>query len=364
MFYRSVIRPILFQQDPEQAHEGVIRLLEALTNSQSELLRLAPAQTCAALQTEVAGITFPNPIGLAAGFDKNGKALPFWHACGFGFAEAGTITAQPQPGNPKPRVFRYPQQEAVVNRLGFNSEGAEVVAERIRRVRESGFPLPVPIGINIGKTKIVEGEEAVLEDYRDGFLRLAPLADFITINVSSPNTPGLRLWQEKEKLSALLGMLAQEAERLPKTTPLFLKIAPDMNEADMDDMIETAVENGIAGIIATNTTIAREGETAKMESPGGLSGKPLRAKSLEVLRFLHRRLEGRLPIIGVGGINSAETAYERIKAGASLVQIYTGMIYEGPFLPRKINKGLLRLMEKDGIKSISEAVGVEASAAK
>ncbi len=359
MFYRSLIRPILFQQDPEQAHEGTIHLLETLTATQSELLRLAPVQTRAALQTEVAGIKFPNPVGLAAGFDKNGKALPFWHTCGFGFAEVGTITAQPQPGNPKPRVFRYPEQEAVVNRLGFNSEGAEVVAERIERVRRSGFPLPIPIGINIGKTKIVEGEEAVLEDYRAGFQRLAPLADFVTINVSSPNTPGLRLWQEKAKLSALLGMLAQEAKGLPQSVPLFLKIAPDMNQADMDDMIEVALENGLAGLIATNTTIAREGATANMESPGGLSGKPLCEKSLGVLRYLYRQSQGRLPIIGVGGINSAEAAYERIKAGASLVQVYTGMIYEGPFLPRQINSGLLRLMERDGVKSIAEAVGAE-----
>ncbi|MCX6381813.1 MAG: quinone-dependent dihydroorotate dehydrogenase [Armatimonadetes bacterium] len=364
MLYRSLIRPLLFQQDPEQAHEGIIRLLETLTATQSELLRLVPVQTHPALQTTVAGITFPNPVGLAAGFDKNGKAIPFWHTCGCGFVEVGTITAQPQGGNPKPRVFRYPEQAAVVNRLGFNSEGSEVVAERIKRLRQSGIPLPLPLAINIGKTKIVEEEAAVLEDYRAGFRRLAPLADLVVINVSSPNTPGLRQWQEKAKLSALLTLLSEEAKGLSEavrgtSVPLFLKISPDMSEADRDDVVEVALENGLAGLIATNTTIAREGATEEMELPGGLSGKPLCEKSLEVLRYLYRQLQGRLPIIGVGGISSAEEAYARIKAGASLVQVYTGMIYEGPFLPRKINQGLLRLMERDGIKSIADAVGVE-----
>jgi dihydroorotate dehydrogenase len=250
-----------------------------------------------------------------------------------------------------------------VNRLGFNSEGAEAVAERIRALRESGFVVPIPLGINIGKTKIVTEESAVLEDYRASFRLLAPLADFLVVNVSSPNTPGLRQWQERGKLTALLTMLTEEARNVAgrrPNLPIFLKIAPDMNSADLEDAAQAALESGLAGIVATNTTISREGDFANLESPGGLSGEPLKEKALETLRLLHRQLQGRLPLIGVGGIGSAEDAYTRIKAGASLVQIYTAFIYEGPFLPRRINAGLLRLMERDGVKNLKEIVGVEA----
>lgn len=358
MIYQSLVKPLLFRQDPEHAHEWMMHLLEVLTSTATDLLTLIPPYSPPELRVHVAGIDFPNPIGLSAGFDKNGVAVPFWHSCGFGFVEIGTITAQPQSGNPKPRVFRYPEHHAVVNRLGFNSQGSEVVSERMKALRESGHKLPVPLGINIGKTKIVTAEDAVLEDYLTSFRRLSPFADFVVINVSSPNTPGLRQWQEKDRLSGLIRLLVSEAAT-QKSLPIFLKIAPDMNEADLEDVVEVALEAGLAGIIATNTTIAREGIYSELEFPGGLSGFPVQAKALAVLRFLAKRLQGRIPLIGVGGIASAEDAYTRLKAGASLLQIYTAMIYEGPFLARCIGQGLLRLMARDGVKHVSEIVGIE-----
>jgi dihydroorotate dehydrogenase len=360
MFYRRALRPLLFAQDPEAAHERTIELLATA----SGLPAGRHPFTHARLKMTVAGLEFPNPVGLAAGCDKNAKAIPIWPRFGFGFVEVGTVTAQPQPGNPKPRLFRVPEYGALVNRLGFNSEGSEVVAKRIANLRRKRHTLTVPLGINIGKTKIVTGDDAVLDDYRTSFRRLSRLADFVVINVSSPNTPGLRQWQERDKLTLLLGALMEEARTLAakrgtKPVPVFVKISPDMADADMDDVAEVALDLGLAGIIATNTTIAREGEVANVEQQGGLSGKPLRDRATEVIRYLYRRTQGRLPLIGVGGIFTAEDAYARIRAGASLVQLYTGMIYEGPFLPRALNQGLLRLLERDGVAHLSELVGTD-----
>ncbi len=359
MIYRRAMRPLLFQMDPESAHERTIEMLATATSVPFSASRRAFTHT--RLATTVAGIHFPNPIGLAAGCDKNGKAVALWPRFGFGAVEVGTVTAQPQPGNPRPRVFRIPEIGAIVNRLGFNSEGSEVVAKRLAQLRR-GRPLPVPLGINIGKTKLVTGDDAILDDYRDGFRRLSRLADFIVVNVSSPNTPGLRQWQERDKLEALLGTLMEEgkslaAKRSTEPVPIFVKISPDMAEADMDDVVEVALGLGLAGIIATNTTIRREGSVSNVEETGGLSGKPLRERANEVIRYLYRRSEGKLPLIGVGGIFTAEDAYERIRSGASLVQIYTSLIYEGPYLPRTLNEGMLRLMERDGVGHLSELVG-------
>lgn len=359
MFYRSALRPLLFQMDPEQAHERTIVMLATANTIPFSASRRA--FTHSKLVTTVAGITFPNPIGLAAGCDKNGKAVAIWPRFGFGAVEVGTVTAQPQSGNPRPRVFRVPEFGAIVNRLGFNSEGSEAVAKRLAQLRRSR-PLPVPLGINIGKTKLVTGDEAILDDYRDSFRRLSRLADFIVVNVSSPNTPGLRQWQEKEKLSALLGTLVEEgkslaAKRNTSPVPIFVKISPDMADGDMEDVVAVALELGLAGIIATNTTIRREGSVADVEQNGGLSGKPLRERANEVIRFLYRCSEGKLPLIGVGGIFTPEDAYERIRSGASLLQLYTSLIYEGPYLPRTLNEGLLRLMERDGVGHLSELVG-------
>lgn len=360
MIYRGAVRPVLFSQDAETAHERTIDMLAALCEFKVPGRRRVV--THARLQTEVAGITFPNPVGLAAGCDKNARAVPIWPQFGFGFVEVGTVTAQPQPGNPRPRVFRYPPHEALVNRLGFNSEGSEAVAKRLALLRRNKRPLQVPLGINIGKTKLVTEEEAVLEDYATSFRRLSRMADFMVINVSSPNTPGLRQWQEKGKLATLLNALMQQSrdlaqKRQESPVPLFVKISPDMADADMEDVVEVALAAGLAGIIATNTTIQRPGNTLTCESTGGLSGRPLRARATEVVRFLYRLTQGKLPIIGVGGIFSAEDAYERLQAGASLVQIYTGLVYEGPYLPARVNAGLLKLMERDGVSHLRDIVG-------
>jgi dihydroorotate dehydrogenase len=362
MIYRRALRPILFTQDPETAHERTIEMLAVVNGLPVHAGRRA--FTHARLTSTIAGLRFPNPVGLAAGCDKNGRAVAVWPHFGFGFVEVGTITAQPQPGNPKPRLFRVPEHGALVNRLGFNSEGSQVVARRLARLRRNGRALAVPLGINIGKTKLVSGDEATLEDYLTGLRRLARLADFVVVNVSSPNTPGLRQWQERDKLQILLAALTEEARALGRKrdqtpVPLFVKISPDMADADMEDVVAVALELGLAGIVATNTTIAREGATVGVEQTGGLSGKPLRARANEVMRFLYRHTRGRLPLIGVGGIFTAEDAYERIRSGASLVQLYTGMIYEGPFLPRRINEGLLRLMERDSVTHITDLIGVD-----
>ena len=362
MFYRRVARPVLFAQDPEKAHELTIEMLA--TAASSPLGASRRVQTHAKLKMTVAGMEFPNPVGLAAGCDKNGKAVAAWPQFGFGFVEVGTVTALPQSGNPKPRVFRVPEYGALINRLGFNSEGSEAVAKRLAKLRRTRRALSVPLGINIGKTKIVTGEDAVLEDYRASFRRLSRLADFIVVNVSSPNTPGLRQWQEREPLARLLETLQAESRSLAQKrgvtpTPIFVKISPDMDEAGLDDVVSVAFETKLAGIIATNTTIAREGALSQAEASGGLSGKPLRERACEVLRGLHRRTQGQIPLIGVGGIFSGEDAYTRIKAGASLIQIYTGLVYEGPYLPRRINDTLLKLMERDGVKHLSELIGTE-----
>lgn len=358
MFYQRALRPVLFTVDAEFAHERTLEILSAA--GRLPFVSSHQSFTHSRLRTCVAGIAFPNPIGLAAGCDKNGRAVPVWPRFGFGFVEVGTITAQPQSGNPRPRVFRMPEHQALINRLGFNSDGSTIVANRLALLRR-GRPLPIPLGINIGKTKLVTGDDAILEDYRTSYRRLAPLAGFMVVNVSSPNTPGLREWQEKARLRALLETLM--AERLDgcDRPPLFLKISPDMAESDLDDILEVALDIGIAGVIATNTTIDRAGISTSDTQSGGLSGRPLRDRANEVLRYLYRRTMGSLPLIGVGGIFTAEDAYERIRSGASLVQLYTALIYEGPFLPRAINEGLLKLMDRDGVKSIAELVGTGVS---
>lgn len=363
MFYRRALRPLLFTQDAETAHERTLRALATMSG-----LNLPTGRrpyTDPRLATEIAGISFPNPVGLAAGCDKDGRAILVWPRLGFGFVEAGTVTAQPQLGNPRPRLFREPELGAIVNRMGFNGQGSEVVARRLQRLRRTIPRLPAPLGINIGKTKLVSGDEATLDDYRTSFRRLWRLADYIAVNVSSPNTPGLRQWQQHDKLAYLLAALMEESRALAarhdtRPVPIFVKISPDMPDADIDAVADVAGEQGLAGIIATNTTIAREGTLAHVEEQGGLSGRPLRQRATEVIRRLYQRTQGAIPLIGVGGIFTPEDAYERIRAGASLIQIYTSLIYEGPFLPRRINEGLIQLLERDGIANIAQAVGTQA----
>ncbi|HEX4631514.1 MAG TPA: quinone-dependent dihydroorotate dehydrogenase [Chthoniobacterales bacterium] len=332
--YEGLVRPLLFALSPESAHHVAIRNLRAASKWPAllrQLERFRPPRK----PTKVFELTFPNPVGLAAGFDKNGVAIAAWAALGFGFVEIGTVTAKPQPGNPKPRIFRYPDQEALINRLGFNNDGADVVAARMRALRDGGRWPAIPVGINLGKSKITPLEEAV-DDYLYSFRLLAPLADYVVLNVSSPNTPGLRSLQEHNALQQLLGAVRSESERVRK--PVLLKIAPDLSLADLEQVIATSEQNGIAGIIATNTTLDHSAIPKPLDQAGGLSGRPLREKSTEFIRAI--RAQSQLPIIASGGISDAASAREKFTAGAQLIQVYTGYVYRGPGLLREIVEGL------------------------
>jgi len=361
MFYKRLIRPLLFMGDPEDTHEQTLALLSKIGALDGVLSRLYCMED-KRLQTRLGSLTFSNPVGLAGGFDKNAIAVRAVAGFGFGFMEIGAVTAVAQPGNPKPRLYRLPEDQALINRLGFNNEGATAVAARLRRLRENGSPLRIPLGINIGRSRVVETKDAVA-DFLSAFEKVYPYGDFFTLNVSSPNTPQLRDLQEKNLLKDLLQAIQQRNRELAgrvaqRVKPVLVKIAPDMEFSQADDIIQVAMSEAIDGIIATNATaFLRETLVSDSKEPGGLSGKPLRALATSFVRHLYRAVDGKLPIIGVGGIFSAEDAYEKIKAGASAVQIYTGFVYEGPGAVKRINQGLLRLVERDGYRSISEAVG-------
>ncbi len=326
--FERLVRPALFSLDPETAHELTMRALHAASSSPAWL---APFGGLRRVRRPVSlfGLTFRNCVGLAAGFDKNGVALPAWDALGFGFAEIGTITARPQLGNPKPRIFRYPEQRAIINRLGFNNDGAEVIAWRMRRLRNSGRWPAMPIGINIGKSKVTPIENAA-DDYVHSFQLLRDFADYVVLNVSSPNTPGLRSLQEEAALENLLSAIQRENATPAK--PLLVKIAPDVAPADLQQIIRTCEARGVAGLVATNTTV--DHSEIGNDQPGGLSGAPLRSKSTEIIRAI--AAASSLPVIGVGGIMDAAGAREKIAAGARLVQIYTGLVYRGPRLIREV----------------------------
>ena len=281
------------------------------------------------------GLNFPNPIGLAAGLDKNGVALPAWAALGFGFIEIGTVTAKAQPGNPKPRIFRLPEQQALINRLGFNNDGADAIAQRLAALRESGRWPAVPVGINIGKSRATPLEQAT-DDYLYSFRMLRDFADYITLNISSPNTPGLRELQEPEKLSELLHAIGNEAGTAPK--PLVVKISPDLSGAELKAILAVCEENGVSGIIATNTTLDHSSIPPQLDQAGGLSGAPLRDKSTALVREIAAR--STIPVIASGGIFDAESAREKFQAGAQLIQLYTGLVYRGPQLLREIMDSL------------------------
>ena len=352
-----LLRPLFFSLDPEQAHHFAIHTLQLL---QASPLRSAPPSD-ARLGQDLWGLHFPNPVGLAAGYDKNAKVLLAWPTLGFGFAELGTITAKGQPGNPKPRIFRLEQDQACINRLGFNNDGAKTIAERLTRVLPVDRPHLIPLGFNIGKSKITPLEDAV-SDYMESAAQLLPFADYLVVNVSSPNTPELRKLQEVERLGQLLEALIGQAKQLAEQTnstpkPVLVKIAPDLDETQIIEIAKLAVAVGISGLIATNTTIARPALHTPINETGGLSGRPLTVRATQVLRLIFQNVEGKLPLIGVGGIFSATDAYERICAGASLIQVYTGLIYEGPFLARRIAHGLLDIFDTQHIGHISEAVG-------
>ena len=354
-----LLRPLVFSFDPEHAHHLALTALRA---SQASPTASMPPLSDPRLTQELWGLRFPNPVGLAAGYDKNAVAPFAWSMLGFGFAELGTITAQAQPGNPKPRIFRLEQDQALINRLGFNNDGAVAVAHRLARRFSTSRSHAIPLGFNIGKSKITPLDQAV-DDYIASCEQLFPFADYLVVNVSSPNTPELRKLQEPERLARLIETLlttnrrlAERARSQPK--PLLVKIAPDLSDEELTTIARLAVSLRVSGLIATNTTITRPTTLrTAIQQEGGLSGRPLAQRAHAVLRFLFRAVEGRLPLIGVGGIFSAEDAYLRIRAGASLVQIYTGLIYEGPFLPRRIVGGLRTLLTRDGFGHLREAVG-------
>ncbi len=326
--FERALRPVLFRAgggDAEKAHEFTLRRLAGMGPRGLALLR---ARYAVSAPVEAFGLTFPNPVGLAAGMDKNGVALAAWPALGFGFAEVGTVTAHAQPGNDRPRLFRLHDSEAIINRMGFNNAGAAALADRLEKLG----PLPVPLGISLGKSKGTPIEDAV-EDYLTSYNLLRPYAGYIAVNVSSPNTPGLRTLQDKAHLTGLLGALAGK-------TPVLVKIAPDLSEPAVAEVIEVCLAAGAAGIIATNTTLARDGlapaDQPRASEPGGLSGRPLTERARKVVHFVHQESGGRLPVIGVGGIMDADDAARLFDAGAALVQLYSGFVYRGPSLVRDV----------------------------
>jgi dihydroorotate dehydrogenase len=328
--YKSLLRPALFKLDPERVHHLAIAALRGLSYLPWH------SHTDPRLAREVFGVRFPNPIGLAAGFDKNALVLPAWEKLGFGFVEAGTITAVGQPGNPRPRIFRLPAQQALINRMGFNNHGAEAVAARLARLKASSRWPCVPIGLNIGKTKVTPIEDAAA-DYLFSFEKLFPFADYFVLNVSSPNTPGLRALQDSAALGQLLGAIQRRNRELsptPRLRPVLLKIAPDLEFPQIEEIIALVLQHGLAGVVATNTTLDHSSIPEALRHEGGLSGPPLRARSTEIVRFITRLTA--LPVIAAGGIHDAASAMEKFDAGAALVQLYTGFIYEGPALIRQV----------------------------
>ncbi|AKC38831.1 dihydroorotate oxidase [Mycolicibacterium phlei] len=350
MLYSILLR-LFFVVPPERVHTLVfasLRAAAAFAPTRRLMNRLcAPSDPI--LASEVFGVYFPAPLGLAAGFDKDGEGLKVWGPLGFGYAEVGTVTAIAQPGNPKPRLFRLAADRGLLNRMGFNNHGAAALAPRLATRKAS-----VPIGANIGKSKIVEGAFAS-SDYRVSARLVGPAADFLVVNVSSPNTPGLRDLQAIGELRKILSAVLEET-----TTPVLVKIAPDLSDADIDEIADLAAELGLAGIVATNTTISRAGlKTPGVDGlgAGGVSGPPVATRSLEVLRRLHRRVGDRLVLISVGGIEDADDAWARITAGASLLQGYTGFIYGGGFYAKRIHDGIAQRLRDGGFGSLQEAVG-------
>jgi len=349
MIYRRLVRPLLFsltRNDPEKAHELTVGLLRLLGGSAAfrAFADAAFAMHDTRLQREVCGIRFPNPVGLAGGFDKDGVAVPALAALGFGFIEAGTVTLRPQPGNPRPRVFRLPRSRAIINRMGFNNGGAEALAERLAGI----WPPAVPVGVSLGKNKST-AEERAADDYCQALRLVHPHLDYFAVNVSSPNTPGLRNLQGRDVLDSLLAALQQTAAELagegtPK--PLWVKIAPDLSHKQVAELLEVCAGRQVSGVIATNTTLARDGirgaERILADEAGGLSGRPLSGRSRDMVAFIHKETGGSLPVIGVGGIMSADDALRMLDAGASLVQVYTGLIYRGIGLVKEINRALLQ----------------------
>ena len=355
MVYRSLVRPILFRLPPETAHELALHSLSLIP----------PRLIARHFDNPIGrfGLSFPNPVGLAAGFDKNGIALQPLAALGFGFIEAGTVTHHPQPGNPRPRLFRLSEDQALINRAGFNNDGAAAFARRVEHRRPDCV-----LGVSIGKSKITPLEKAT-EDYLASFELVYKVADYIAVNVSSPNTPQLRELQQSEQLTSLLSALQtrrQELqERYRKQVPLLVKLSPDLDRGDLEMIVDVIERLQIDGIIATNTTVSRDNlrtDARRVQAcgEGGLSGKPLSNRATSIIARLYELTRGRIPLIGVGGIFNAEDAWEKISAGASLVQLYTGFIYEGPNIAQQINEGLAKILAREGFATLDAAVGCRA----
>ena len=343
MFFYSFLKSLLFLLDPELAHRITINYLKTIKSKKFESYDI--------LKSNVFGLNFSNPVGIAAGFDKNAEVAQNLINLGFGFSEVGTVTPYPQPGNPKPRIFRLKDDEAIINRLGFNSVGFDQVKSRLGKINDT------IIGVNIGANK---DSKDFSEDYIKGIKFFSTLASYITINISSPNTPGLRSLEILENLDVLLDKINNlDKEDLFIKTPILLKISPDLNSDNLKYLCERVLSSKIDGLIVSNTTIARDSIADNIDQSGGLSGRPLFKSSTQQLRRVFKYTNGRIPLIGVGGIDSAEKAYEKIKNGASLVQLYTGLVYNGPNLIKDINKNLSTLIKDDGYNNISEAVGAE-----
>jgi dihydroorotate dehydrogenase len=372
--YRTFVRPWLFSQDSEKIHNRTLHALASASRSKLACGALASVFQPSELPVQLFGLRFPNPVGLAAGMDKAAVAVPVWAALGFGFSELGGVTWKAQPGNPAPRIFRAIAHGALVNRMGFNNPGAKAVAARLAQWRTQHRWPGHPVGINLGKSKDTPLEEAA-EDYTRSLCAVWPHVDFFVVNVSSPNTPNLRDLQDREALDEILAALQEANQSMAQTCqpahsakPILVKVAPDLSFEALDEILELAKPRHIAGIVATNTTILRpmtENERMRKiyEEAGGLSGRPLRKRSTEVIRHIYRRTRGELPVIGVGGIFNAADAWEKITAGASLVQVYTGMVYEGPGLAGEIVDGLRALTRSMGYGSLTQAIGSEANEA-
>ena len=366
--YRSLIRPALFTQDSEKIHDRTLRALGCASRSPLLTTIVKTIYGAPDLPVDLFGLKFPNPVGLAAGMDKLAQAVPIWPALGYGFSELGGVTWHAQPGNPQPRIFRAIKDEAIVNSMGFNNPGAEAIAATLARWKEKGLWPAHPVGINLGKSKITPVASAA-GDYANSLHLLRPHADFFVVNVSSPNTPNLRQLQDKSALDEILAALQEvqkpstpkDSAALPRR-PILVKVAPDLSFTALDEILELVAPRQIAGIVATNTTISRPDttdETLKRAyaAQGGLSGRPLRARSTEMVRHLFQQTRGAIPIIGVGGIFTAADAWEKITAGASLIQIYTGMIYEGPGVAKAIVRDLKQRLAENAFTSWSQAVG-------
>ena len=383
-FYRTFIRPVLFAQDAEAIHGQMLQALGWAGRHEIVCDALESFYGAAPLPVTTLGLTFPNPIGLAAGMDKRAEAVPAWAAMGFGHVELGTVTWHPQPGNPLPRLFRVIPDEAVVNRMGFNNDGAAALGEALKHWRALKRWPQTPVGISLGKSKVTSLDQAPA-DYANSFRALRAHADFFAVNVSSPNTPNLRQLQDKAALEQILAAMQAVQHEAPAegaaggrpetapgpdkfgngpaVKPILVKIAPDLTFEAIDEVLALVAQCQIAGIIATNTTISRpESTDADVQrlyaETGGLSGKPLRARSTEVIRHIYRQTQGKVPIIGVGGVFTADDAWDKITAGATLLQVYTGLVFEGPGAVKDIVTGLHTHLQKAGMKSLSEAVGM------